>query len=197
MLQLHFTSRRMIIISSSSYILLRWWSSQKRERERETKREKLLQPKPLWISWVVGRNNKKPSLQTFLLGWIRKSSRSRGEEDAATETLTFVTCLGSRIQLRRRMRAGWTDNEAWGERDQRGGGSNAWRSLPYPFAPNAWSSAGVWVFFKCEYPSAMQACLLHVAAAVSRPRLLLLPHFGSGFLSLLLLLPLLQVCCCF
>jgi len=68
MLQLHFTSRRMIIISSSSYILLRWWSSQKRERERETKREKLLQPKPLWISWVVGRINKKPSLQTFLLG---------------------------------------------------------------------------------------------------------------------------------
>ncbi|CAK9202698.1 unnamed protein product [Sphagnum troendelagicum] len=26
----------------------------------------------------------------------------------------------------------------------------------------------------------MQACLLHVATAVSRPRLLLLPHFGSG-----------------
>jgi hypothetical protein len=63
-----FTSRRMIIISSSSYILLRWWSSQKRERERETKREKLLQPKPLWISWVVGRINKKPSRRTFLLG---------------------------------------------------------------------------------------------------------------------------------
>lgn len=37
----------------------------------------------------------------------------------------------------------------------------------------------------------MQACLLHVAAAVSRPRLLLLSHFGSGFVSLLLLL---QVC---
>jgi hypothetical protein len=40
----------------------------KRGQENERQKEQLLQPKPVWNSWVVGRNYKKPSLQTFLLG---------------------------------------------------------------------------------------------------------------------------------